>query len=222
MGEAKRKQEQFRAFGHCVYCGVICEPTRDHVPPKCLFPKPRPQNLISVPSCESCNRLAGQTTDEMFKAAISLQANPDDDETRNGFVKSGHSTLQKNRRLMREFFSASDEVWVKDEQNELRKTRAFLWKAENHDSVIERITKGLFYSVTKQSLHALNCSVEVYFYGRGDIEITSIARSLNRHVIGDNQFVYAYGVAQEDPRYSIWLYEFYETHYAGARSIPVE
>ena len=29
--------------------------TTEHVPPKSLFPKPRPSNLITVPSCESCN-----------------------------------------------------------------------------------------------------------------------------------------------------------------------
>lgn len=39
----------------CVYCGVLEADTRDHVIPKCLFPKPYPLDLITVPACQACN-----------------------------------------------------------------------------------------------------------------------------------------------------------------------
>ena len=39
----------------CVYCDERDADTRDHVIAKCLFPKPRPSNLITVPSCDDCN-----------------------------------------------------------------------------------------------------------------------------------------------------------------------
>lgn len=39
----------------CIYCGSKDNITREHAPPKALFPKPRPHNLITVPVCESCN-----------------------------------------------------------------------------------------------------------------------------------------------------------------------
>lgn len=55
----------------CVYCGESAQ-TDDHVPPKLLFPRPRPSNLITVPSCRSCN--AGfETDDEYFRVAIALR-----------------------------------------------------------------------------------------------------------------------------------------------------
>jgi hypothetical protein len=40
----------------CVYCGrIAAKPTRDHIPPKSLFNKPRPANLITVCACGCCN-----------------------------------------------------------------------------------------------------------------------------------------------------------------------
>ncbi|HUU44446.1 MAG TPA: hypothetical protein VM118_01830 [Acidobacteriota bacterium] len=47
----------------CVYCRCRAATERDHVVPRELFPKPRPQ-LITVPACEECNR--GYSKDEEF------------------------------------------------------------------------------------------------------------------------------------------------------------
>ena len=38
----------------CVYCANRAT-TRDHVPPRLLLEKPYPNNLITVPACNSCN-----------------------------------------------------------------------------------------------------------------------------------------------------------------------
>ena len=48
----------------CTYCGVASEQTVDHVPPKCFYPKPRPSDLITVPSCWKCNN--DKSKDEEF------------------------------------------------------------------------------------------------------------------------------------------------------------
>ena len=57
----------------CVYCGLE-EPdtrdrTRDHVPPRNLFPEPRPSDLITVPCCRSCNESASMD-DEFFRNIV--------------------------------------------------------------------------------------------------------------------------------------------------------
>src|SRR5205823_1100030 len=49
MGRRKKKVPR-----QCVYCGALAT-TRDHVPPANLF-FTKPCNLITVPSCERCNR----------------------------------------------------------------------------------------------------------------------------------------------------------------------
>jgi hypothetical protein len=50
----------------CVYCGSSEKLSKDHIPPKCLYSKPYPANLITVPSCEACRK---KTTldDEYFR-----------------------------------------------------------------------------------------------------------------------------------------------------------
>jgi len=53
----------------CIFCGAISDLTRDHVPPKCFFPKPRPSNLVTVPSCLRCNNRSG-LDEEHFLATL--------------------------------------------------------------------------------------------------------------------------------------------------------
>jgi hypothetical protein len=53
----------------CAYCGAAADLTRDHVPPRVVFPKPRPKDLITVPACRPCNVSAGPD-DEYFGAAL--------------------------------------------------------------------------------------------------------------------------------------------------------
>lgn len=74
----------------CVYCRNNKATTRDHVPPKCLFPKPRPNDLITVPACESCNKAASQD-EEYFLSVIML--------TDAGVTETGRSHWKKLRRM---------------------------------------------------------------------------------------------------------------------------
>ncbi|TKJ38365.1 hypothetical protein CEE37_12660 [candidate division LCP-89 bacterium B3_LCP] len=49
----------------CVYCGEREANTNDHIPPICLFPVPRPSNLITVPCCTICNGKYGQDDEQI-------------------------------------------------------------------------------------------------------------------------------------------------------------
>jgi len=49
--------------GECAYCGTVSELTRDHVIPKSLFTKPRPNNPVIVPACKACNQEKSATDD---------------------------------------------------------------------------------------------------------------------------------------------------------------
>src|SRR5438309_2111083 len=59
-----------RRTGECVYCGKIMETTRDHVIPRCLFPPPLPENMITVQTCDPCNR-AKSLDDGMLRDMLS-------------------------------------------------------------------------------------------------------------------------------------------------------
>src|ERR1700730_16699359 len=55
----------------CAYCGEWREITRDHVPSRSLFSKPRPSDLITVPSCYPCNNGVSRD-DEYFNFVVKL------------------------------------------------------------------------------------------------------------------------------------------------------
>src|ERR1700730_16538951 len=57
--------------GLCAYCRQEKELTRDHVPPKILFSKPCPPDMLTVPSCDECNQ-SFKANDEYTRAAIAL------------------------------------------------------------------------------------------------------------------------------------------------------
>lgn len=53
----------------CIYCQSEEGPTRDHVPPRQLLRKPYPTNLLTVPSCDECNRSYSRD-EEYFRLVI--------------------------------------------------------------------------------------------------------------------------------------------------------
>jgi hypothetical protein len=60
-------------LGLCYLCGIRQATTADHVPPKVLFPPPRPSDLLTLPACLKCN--SGFSTDEE-ELALSLSSAP--------------------------------------------------------------------------------------------------------------------------------------------------
>lgn len=59
----------------CAMCGNAEEVSREHVPPKNLFLKPRPTNTITVDLCVSCNH-GYHLDDEYFRVYIAAGATP--------------------------------------------------------------------------------------------------------------------------------------------------
>ncbi len=57
--------------GECPFCGKWGVITDDHIPPKSLFPNPRPSNLITVPACKECN-IGSSRDDEIFRTIMAL------------------------------------------------------------------------------------------------------------------------------------------------------
>jgi hypothetical protein len=58
--------------GICVYCGTHGQVTRDHVPPKCLFPPDSRVNLITVDACPVCHDTY-KLDDEYFRVTLSIR-----------------------------------------------------------------------------------------------------------------------------------------------------
>jgi hypothetical protein len=68
----KREEAMLEKGDCCVYCGGKENLSKDHIPPKSLFSTPRPNDLITVPSCKRCNE-GSSKDDTYFRDVLALR-----------------------------------------------------------------------------------------------------------------------------------------------------
>lgn len=199
----------------CVYCGSAAR-TRDHIPPRNLFSLPRPNNLITVPSCKECNNSSSKH-DEYFRMALALHgralahpalrtlwpamsralANPRSQGFAWGVSKR---TSRKAVRLP----SGEERYHIQHHVDEMRL-----------GPVIDRITMGLYYHHFGERLPDTHQPVGVMEY-RMDVlhaeDLAEMARKEPLHDVGGGVFQYHYFRPndQKDPGMSVWLMRFFE------------
>ncbi len=65
-----------KAFGTtCLFCGKIAE-TKDHIPSKNLLEKPYPNNLLTIPSCDYCNKSFSLDEEYFLNVLVEISDNP--------------------------------------------------------------------------------------------------------------------------------------------------
>ena len=192
-------------MGECVYCGEWRELTHDHVPPRSLFSKPRPSDLITVPSCRPCNGGASKD-DEYFRLMIQLGIDRERFPKENSNSVDAINKLAKPQRLRFASYLL-DRYRPNPSRFEVARVRV--------GSVLCRIARGLFYHHTAMRLPE---NVPFQFVSIGDQprvaaalsgEIDSLAKSMQ--AIGGG--VFRYGFAQgapPDPFVTEWLVSFYD------------
>jgi hypothetical protein len=92
------KSDQDLRAGACAYCGALGLITDDHVPPRNLFPAPRPNNLLVVPSCLRCNQGAS-LDDEYFRLTLTFRDDTYEHPAVQQFLPSVLRSLQKPTKL---------------------------------------------------------------------------------------------------------------------------
>jgi hypothetical protein len=136
-----------RRNGQCIYCGKKGVMSTDHIPPKNLFPTPRPSNLITVPSCRECNEKASKD-DEYFRLVTSVRSDI-----------CNHPEILKNKSKLQRAFQKPEQKYFRASflnslsyvdyftpaRIYLGKTDAIRVDMKRVNNVIKRITQGLFY-----------------------------------------------------------------------------
>lgn len=89
----------------CIFCGKDFDRlTKDHVPPKSLFGikklKNMPKNLITVPSCHSCNQ-KGSKNDELFTVYISILSRQKNNHSKAHFQETALKILKKKKNIIK-------------------------------------------------------------------------------------------------------------------------
>ncbi len=129
----------------CTYCGVISELTVDHVPPKCFYPKPRPSDLITVPSCLKCNQDVGKD-EEFFLATFMFSQAGISEAGQKLWNEKLNRTYEKNiglRRKIAEHLRLTD---VFTPEGLFLGTKLKINPAESRfEKVINKIVRGLYW-----------------------------------------------------------------------------
>jgi len=211
----------------CVYCPCDAQ-SSDHVPPKNLFPKPRPSDLVEVPSCNNCNHGASND-DEYFRTVLATfevtgdhpdvqRVLPDvhralNNPKKKGFARSFIKTIQLVQRVTPSGLYAGVAPTFSFDKGRLLR-------------VVERTVKGLL-SHERGIRLPESCEAVAYFGGDIVQDISPFAQSLRRvaeymatrphKTIGNNVFAYSVvfaedlpEVALDDEHFSIWLMRFYD------------
>lgn len=202
----------------CAICGVQPATTRDHVPPRGIFPRPRP-NLITVPACFPCNN-RGSSHDEAFRVYLNLHVGVEHPSSQVLFHNETLRTLRANRRLLREINAQSDPIWFTTPSGIVwGRGRRVLWNSNAHDAVVERTIRGLYFHHFNEILGERG-SVKVQWLRSFPADVVEYMRACPIVSLGDDQFVYRYGRAVDQPLSSLWLLNFYGKHYASGYTLP--
>ena len=131
----------------CAYCGQNVGNTRDHVIPHSLFPRPLPQNMITVPACEACNQKYAHHEDYLrdiltsdFRTAIHSAAKEVLDGPVRRSAKSNKSDFARALAASKGKASAYTNSGIY-----LGEYPAVLLDKSRVDLVFDKIIRGLYY-----------------------------------------------------------------------------
>lgn len=129
----------------CVYCAKEKNTTRDHVPPKNLFPNPKPSNLITVPCCDSCNK-EKQKDEDYFRSWILFGKAGITNQGKIIWDQKLNRTYEKDIGLKKAIARSFKEVEIKTPSGiYLGKRLAIQAEWNRIERVISKIVKGLYY-----------------------------------------------------------------------------
>ena len=201
----------------CAYCGQPSDGGRDHVPGKQFFPSPRPKDLVTVPSCSSCNR-GFKEDEDLFRSTFWFGPGGGTPAAKSLWKQKLHRAHDKDLGLRRAIAAALAEREVVTPAGlHLGKhmTIKIDWPRMLH--VIEKCVRGLYYFEVGAVLDpALSIHSQVL------VPATAHVMDSVRSALRDGQrswpgvFEYKYAVVPEAPESSAWKFMFLDTYSFGA------
>lgn len=194
----------------CYLCGATENLTREHIPAKGLFPRPRPSNLYTVPCCYACNNGASQE-DEYFRASASslINANPTGKST---FERVVESTVPSRRiaRQIDDLRSRIHPIILQTPTEQIDATRID-WDASTICRVLVRITKG-FLAGSHPGLDTSSHDFEILHidqFRTNSLTTAGVPKHFTRWGVGGGVYEHYRAVSAEDHRSGMMIHLFY-------------
>ena len=194
----------------CYLCGSTERITRDHIPPRGLFPEPRPDDLITVPCCYACNQRFSNA-DEMLRVFVSGAINRSraGDQIWKGKVIPRTLGRKRQRSLTRHIIRSINRTTVSTPHGSFI-AASITAPQECITPTLIRIVKGLLFRYYPDfEYHDLVfCAVPLDQFNL-DVQINPVAHLLKHHASGDGVFSSWHGFANDAPRCGVWFLVFY-------------
>lgn len=199
----------------CIYCGNEPGSTRDHIPPKGLFDSPRPNNLITVPCCKNC-RSVQSMDDEYF---ITIVATSGGSQYHPAAIKIWEDKIKRSLMNSRKigFMKGIKETLVPVELQSdsgiyYGKSVAFNYNKSRIDSVIKRIVKGMYYTLSHNRLEK-EAVIKIYHWpdqSKFSSELRNLLDTEPWTVIGDYIFSFKAYIFEENESV-LFYFSFYRS-----------
>ena len=203
----------------CALCGTRNANTREHIPPRGIFPNPRPSDLITVPACYECNNNSSRL-DESFLVHLGMHVGSDEGVYRRVLEDRALPALKHNTRLRNWIVSRMRPANILGpDNNVIGEVSLGLWDSEAHSAVIEKCIRGLHYHHYGEILME-NTKVKTYYFHNLSPEILRESMNWASNSVGAGQFVYKYTSASNDSAsMSLWILQFFDRHWAGGQTL---
>lgn len=198
----------------CYSCGVELIPanrSKDHVPPKGMFPRPLPRNLITVPCCRDCNQ-SHSKDEEFFRLIATLGLNRAQEAEALYEERTLPNTIKKNR--------------LREEITAMLATSEARWEGVNGviaplatvrvpvrplKSVAAKVARGLVAHLHPElETHTLHLEAHLPSGGNLLEVFAYLADDLTELRIGGSAFHAYHGVCIDAPSVGVWLMTFHQ------------
>lgn len=192
----------------CYCCGSI-DTSREHLPPKCLFEKPRP-NLITVPSCDRHNSEKSKD-DEYFRWFIAT-ASSEDEKAKNLAKTKVIRAFKRKPALLHEIWRGKvKKIDIHAQDGTYLYSRpGFIIDSPRIQNILTQLCKGLFYHHFNQKFPQNYIFQDFIIYPNLDEDTKKKACALKICDVGDGSvFSYRYMPCSEDPNIVMWFLMFF-------------
>ena len=192
----------------CAFCGEPAK-SKDHVPPKGVFPDPKPTDLITVPACKKCNSET-KLDDEYFRWLVATGSAKS--ETAVKLIKQRVLPRFKRRSaLLRNIMKGSVEVAVYSEGGiYLGRKPAFRFDRSRIQVVIDKTVRGLYYHELGVVLSTEVVIKDFLLNPIIDDKYKQTVLSFPLRNIGGGIFSYRFHANKDVPSESFWFLMFFD------------
>ena len=140
--------------------------TDDHVPPRSFYPRTPPKNLITVPSCETCNKTFAKD-DDYARLVLTTAEGRVGNTSRNELlpIVKRFAEREESKRILKTVYESLRPAYYETPGGIIVQGQQFVLEGERLDTFAKRVVKALFYREKRYRLPD-DCSIHAINYRR--------------------------------------------------------